>query len=113
MIEGDWRVAFIDYIQEHKQPPLASIQKALKLLASYDAVKGTFQLGVTYTSMDQHQAKCVSMEEDKEILQEIHEGVCGNHAASRTLVDKVFRSSFYWPTILVDAKAFVHRCTNC
>jgi hypothetical protein len=28
--------------------------------------------------------KCVSTEEGKEILQEIHEGVCGNHAASRT-----------------------------
>jgi hypothetical protein len=28
------------------------------------------------------------MEEGKEILQEIHEGVCGNHAASPTLVGK-------------------------
>jgi hypothetical protein len=34
--------------------------------------------------------KCVSMEEGKEILQEIHEGVCRNHAACRTLVGKVF-----------------------
>jgi hypothetical protein len=33
--------------------------------------------------------KCVSME-DKEILQEIHEGMCGNHAASRILVGKAF-----------------------
>jgi hypothetical protein len=41
MIEVDWRVAFIDYIQEHKLPP-ASTQKVLKLLASYDASKGMF-----------------------------------------------------------------------
>jgi hypothetical protein len=33
MIKVDWRVTFIDYIQEHKLPP-ASTQKALKLLAS-------------------------------------------------------------------------------
>jgi hypothetical protein len=39
--------------------------------------------------------KCVSMEEGKEILQEIHEGVCGNHTASRTLVGKAFCSYFY------------------
>jgi hypothetical protein len=57
--------------------------------------------------------KCVSTEEGKEILQEIHEGVCGNHAASRTLVGKTFRSSFYCPTALADAEALVHRCTNC
>jgi hypothetical protein len=41
MIEVDRRVAFIDYIQKHKLPP-ASTQKALKLLASYDATKGMF-----------------------------------------------------------------------
>jgi hypothetical protein len=33
MIEVDWRVAFIDYIQEHKLPPGVD-QKALKLLVS-------------------------------------------------------------------------------
>jgi hypothetical protein len=57
--------------------------------------------------------KCVSKEEGKEILQEIHKGVCGNHAASRTLVAKAFRSSFYWPTDLADAEALIRRCTNC
>jgi hypothetical protein len=56
--------------------------------------------------------KCVSMEEGKEILQEIAEGVCGNHAASRTLVGKAFRSGFYWLTALVDAKALARWCTN-
>ena len=34
--------------------------------------------------------KCVSMEEGKKILNEIHAGTCGNHAASRTLVKKAF-----------------------
>jgi hypothetical protein len=57
--------------------------------------------------------KCVSMEEGKEILQEIHEGVCGNHAASLTLVDKAFRSGFYWLTALADAEALVRRCMKC
>jgi hypothetical protein len=35
--------------------------------------------------------KCVSREEGKDILEEIHKGVCGNHASSRTLVSKAFR----------------------
>jgi hypothetical protein len=42
--------------------------------------------------------KCIRTEEGREILQEIHKGVCRNHAASRTLVGKAFRSGFYWPT---------------
>jgi hypothetical protein len=34
--------------------------------------------------------KCVPRKEGKGILEEIHKGVCGNHASSRTLVRKVF-----------------------
>ena len=48
--------------------------------------------------------KCVTTEEGRGILQEAHEGTCGNHAASRTLVGKVFRSRFYWPTALSDTE---------
>jgi hypothetical protein len=34
--------------------------------------------------------KCVP-QEGKDILQEIHKGVCSNHTSSRTLVSKAFR----------------------
>jgi hypothetical protein len=42
MIEVDWRVAFIDYIQEHKLLPSVDPKKALKLLAYYGVAKDTF-----------------------------------------------------------------------
>jgi hypothetical protein len=51
--------------------------------------------------------KCVPQEEGKDILEEIHKGVCGNHAYSRTLVSKAFRRAFYWPTALGDAEELV------
>jgi hypothetical protein len=38
--------------------------------------------------------KCVTKEDGYDILREIHEGVCGNHAASRTLVGKAYRAGF-------------------
>jgi hypothetical protein len=41
--------------------------------------------------------KCVTREDGFDILWEIHEGVCGNHAASRTLVGKAYRASFGGP----------------
>jgi hypothetical protein len=34
--------------------------------------------------------KCMSQEHRLKILEEIHAGTCGNHAASRTLVGKAF-----------------------
>jgi hypothetical protein len=41
------------------------------------------------------------------ILEEIHAGTCGNHAASRTLVGKAFRAGFYWPSTVADAEKLV------
>jgi hypothetical protein len=57
--------------------------------------------------------KCVTKEEGYDIPREIHEGVCGNHAASRTLVGKAYRASFWWPTAVSDAEDLVRRCQNC
>ena len=43
--------------------------------------------------------KCVNEEEAKYILEEIHEGVCDDHAGPRSLVSKVIRTGYFWPTM--------------
>jgi hypothetical protein len=57
--------------------------------------------------------KCVPREEGKDISEEIHKGVCGNHASSLTLVSKAFRRALYWATALGDAEELVRRCQGC
>jgi hypothetical protein len=57
--------------------------------------------------------KCVTKEDGYDILREIHEGVCGNHVTSRTLVGKAHRASFWWPTAVTDAEDLVRRSQNC
>jgi hypothetical protein len=51
--------------------------------------------------------------EGLELLQEIHGGECGNHAASANLVGKAYRSGFYWPTAMANAQDLVRRCKGC
>ena len=57
--------------------------------------------------------KCVDEDEAKYILEEIHEGVCGDHAGPRSLVSKVIRTSYFWPTLKADAVELVKRCEMC
>jgi len=57
--------------------------------------------------------KCILQSEGVELLQEVHAGKCGNHAASANLVGKAFKSGFYWPMALADAKELVRRCKGC
>jgi hypothetical protein len=39
--------------------------------------------------------RCISIAEGQELLQEIHSGACGHHAAPRALVGNAFRQGFY------------------
>ena len=57
--------------------------------------------------------KCVCREEGKELLAEIHKGMCDSHIGSRVLVGKAFRQGFYWPTALQDAVELIMTCEAC
>ena len=57
--------------------------------------------------------KCITQEEEVKLLLEIHSSSYGNHAASRNLVRKAFRASFYWPTTISDVEDLVRRCEGC
>jgi transposase InsO family protein len=49
----------------------------------------------------------------RELLRDIHTGVCGHHAAPRTLVGNAFHQGFYWPTAVADASEIVRTCEGC
>jgi ribonuclease HI len=57
--------------------------------------------------------RCISVAQGQELLQEIHSGACGHHAAPWTLVGNAFRQGFYWPTAVVDATRIVRSCRGC
>jgi ribonuclease HI len=57
--------------------------------------------------------RCISVAQGQELLQEIHSGACGHHAAPRTLVGNAFRQGFYWPTAVADAARIVRSYRGC
>ena len=52
-------------------------------------------------------------EEVKYILKKIHKGVCEDHVGPRSLVSKVVKTSYFWPTIQVVARELVKKCDKC
>jgi ribonuclease HI len=57
--------------------------------------------------------RCISITEGQELLQEIHSGACGHHAAPRALVGNAFRQGFYGPTAVANATRIVRSCQGC
>ena len=57
--------------------------------------------------------RCIPIEQGKQLLSDIHGGVCGHHAAPRTLVGNAFQQGFSWPTIVADVEQIVCTCEGC
>jgi hypothetical protein len=88
MIDVDWRQPFIDYLSEQKVPSDKNLAEQLIHRAKSYVLVGDklYRRGASSGVL----MKCVPRKEGKDILEEIHKGVCGNHASSRTLVSKAF-----------------------
>jgi hypothetical protein len=66
---------------------------------SYTMIDGTlYKKGVV-----QPLVKCISQNEGRELLQEIHSGICGSRISPRALLVKAIRQGLYWPTHIKDA----------
>ena len=57
--------------------------------------------------------KCIPIAQGKELLLEIHAGICGHHAAPHSLVEKAFRQGFYWPTTLRNVEDIICASKGC
>ena len=57
--------------------------------------------------------RCLGHEEADYVIREAHEEICGNHSGSRSLVHKLVRAGYYWPTMQKDAEAYVKTCDKC
>jgi hypothetical protein len=90
--EDDWRLDFIAYIVEKRVPEdTVEHEKIVTCAANYVVIgtelyRRSASIGVLM--------KCILRSKGLELLQEIHGGECGNHAASANLVGKDYRLGF-------------------
>jgi hypothetical protein len=105
-----WISEIRDYLKENNLPEdHVTAGRIVWLAKRYTVVEGDlYHCGANDILM-----RCITREEGRELLAEIHGGECGSHSASRTLVGKAFRHGFYWPTALQDAAELVKSCEAC
>jgi len=107
----DWRTPFIKYLSDGSgfQDKMEN-ERLIRRSQNYILVDG--KLMHKNVSLEVL-LKCISQDNGIKLLDDIHVGSCGNHAASRTLVGKAFRVGFYWPTAFTDAEKLVWHCEGC
>jgi transposase InsO family protein len=107
---GNWRDKYITWMDRGELPSdrseatrIARMAKSFTLIDDKlykRAASGVLQ-------------RCLPIPQGRELLRDIHAGVCGHHAAPRTLMGNAFRQDFCWPTVVVDASEIVRTCEGC
>jgi hypothetical protein len=109
--KDDWCKPFIDFILDQLVPDdKAERERITRQSANYVVIGTNLYRKAASTGV---LMKCILRSEGLHLLGEIHSGECGCHAASTNLVGKAYRSGFYWPTAMTDAKDLVKRCKGC
>ena len=57
--------------------------------------------------------RCLVPDKADYIMREVHEGICRNHSGARSLVHKLIRAGYYWPTMQNDAHSYIRACDKC
>jgi hypothetical protein len=111
IIEGeDWRAPIMAYLHHHYKP-----DNNTELIRMQQGAKAYQVIGdeLYQTSLTGPLLHCLSRDKGKELLAQTHSGICGGHIGSRALTMKVFRKSFYWPSIIDNASKLVTTCQTC
>jgi hypothetical protein len=90
----DWRDKYIAWMDRRELPSDRSEARRIARMAkSFALVDGELYKRAASGILQ----RCVPIPEGRELLRDIHAGICGHHAAPRTLVGNAFRQGFYWP----------------
>ncbi|XP_065621860.1 uncharacterized protein LOC136064257 [Quercus suber] len=107
---SSWMTLIMSFLQDGHLPQDADeARKIKKRAARFTILSDTlYKRGFSMPYL-----RCIDEGEAEYVLREVHEGICGDHAGPRSLVRKIMRAGYFWPTMQDDASRFVKKCDKC
>jgi ribonuclease HI len=88
----DWRDKYIAWMDRGELPPDRSeARRITRMTKSFALIDGELYKRVASGVLQ----RCVPIPQGRELLRDIHAGVCGHHVVPHTLVGNVFHQGFY------------------
>ncbi|XP_062075333.1 uncharacterized protein LOC133779379 [Humulus lupulus] len=105
-----WMDPIIRYLSKFELPAHAKDTKLLCLQAQcYSIIHETLYR----KSFNGPYLRCLRPSEAKKLLEEIHEGACGNHTGGRSLAHKALTAGYYWSYMMTEARDYARKCDKC
>ena len=109
-VNDSWMTPIIKYLEEGTLPTNLIEAKKLKVRsARFVLIQGIlYKRGFSLPYLC-----CLDKPEAEYVMREVHEGICGNHSRAHSLVYKLVRAGYYWPTMQKDAISYTRACDKC
>ncbi|XP_071740212.1 uncharacterized protein [Rutidosis leptorrhynchoides] len=108
--ENTWMKPLKEYLELGIQSEDKKEARKVRIKApSYKIMNGDLYRKSSLT----HWLRCVGPNQASMIIREMHEGICGRHSGPRSIVAKILRMGYYWPTMLEDTVTLLRTCEPC
>ncbi|KAI8529804.1 hypothetical protein RHMOL_Rhmol11G0002100 [Rhododendron molle] len=107
---SSWTSPIVEYITNGILPDNKEKARQLKIRATKYLMMGD----VLYRrSFSLPYLRCLTTAESIRAMEEVHQGVCGDHQGGRMLAYKLLRLGYYWPSMQKDCNSMVQKCEKC
>lgn len=104
-----WTSPILSYLRDGRLPP--NLDEARKIKKR--AIRFTVLNDELYKrGFSQPYLRCIKEEEAKYNLEKVHEGIYGDHMGAKSLVRKIMRTGYFWPTMQQDIVEFMRKCDS-
>ncbi|GKD33438.1 reverse transcriptase domain-containing protein, partial [Tanacetum coccineum] len=108
--EDNWMTPIIKCLEEGVWPTEENEARTLRMKISQYVMEEGVLFKKSYLAP---MLRCVRQLQANYIIREVHKGAYGMHARSRSVVAKIMRQGYYWPTMHRDAKEELDKCDSC
>ncbi|GKA50705.1 reverse transcriptase domain-containing protein [Tanacetum coccineum] len=106
--EDNWMTPIVKCLEECIWPKDENEARALRMKISQYVMKEGILFKKSYMSP---MLRCVGLLQAKYIIREVHERACGMHSGVRSVVAKIMRQEYYWPSMHRDTKEVMNSLT--
>ena len=94
--EESWMTPVISYLKDGTLPERKNEARKLRIRSARYVLLND---ALYKRGFSQPYLRCLSPDEANYVLKEVREGACENHLGAKSLIHKVVRAGYYWPTI--------------
>jgi hypothetical protein len=106
MIRIDWRLPLLECIRDPRKITDKKVKQQVLKYTSLDD-------DLYRRTIDGVLLKCLGQEQAKGAVREVHDGICGAHQSAYKMNFLLWRSGFYWLTMMDDCIKYPKGCEAC